>query len=213
MDFGFNMGVQLRIGRVFTLFSIACFLLSIVEVMMNRAPILSWKPIALFGFSCLFCISTIKDNLILKWLQLVLMFSASILAFEHNSDAFALSIIFIGILLAREYDFFKLNEVIKYVSISIILYFIFLILPLRNESDKFFLAFTYDLFIAIYYLVFWFIYKDQVIKTREEMQTIEKQLEDQLKTVRKERDDAQALNNRFLTLAKEINESRGGRNE
>ncbi len=210
MDFGSSMGVQLRIGRVFTLFSLVCFLLSIVEVMINRAPILSWKPLLLLGFTGLFFLTTIKDNIILKWLQLAAMLAASLVAFEHNSDAFALSIIFIGILLAREYDFFKLNEVIKYSCIFIILYFIFLIFPLRDESNRFFLAFTYDLFIAIYYLVFWFIYKDQVIKTKEEN---EKQLTEQLKTVRKERDDAQALNNRFLTLAKEINESRGGRNE
>ncbi|MDD5358339.1 MAG: hypothetical protein PHX80_04280 [Candidatus Nanoarchaeia archaeon] len=209
MDFGSSMGVQLRIGRVFTLFSFVCFLLSIVEVMINRAPILSWKPLLLLGFAGLFCLTTIKDNIILKWLQLASMLAASIIAFEHNSDAFALSIIFIGILLAREYDFFKLNEVIKYSCIFIILYFIFLIFPLRDEGDRFFLAFTYDLFIAIYYLVFWFIYKDQVIRTKEED---EKQLTEQLKTVRKERDDAQSLNDRFLTLAKEINESRGGRN-
>jgi hypothetical protein len=80
----------------------------------------------------------------------------------------------------------------------------FLVFPLFGNQNKYFLAFTYDLFIAIYYFVYWTIFKNQEIKIKQQDEIIQNELDKQIQIVKQERDEAMKLNTRWLELAKEI---------
>lgn len=176
--------VQIRIGKLFTIFSLAVFFIKLFYHIRNEDSLDTFFVIyntfyliyfLLFGVTCIWL------NTCSKILQSILIFVAAILSITPNNSStpiFGLLMIIFVILLAYVYGFYNADRIPKIIASIIIIYLVFIFFPLRNYKERFFLSAQWLLFIAIFILALYSLFKDFIDRAEE------KELKDRDKLIR-----------------------------
>lgn len=164
--------LQIKIGKILSLFSIIIFVTKIISSIINNNlnTLLTIDKISYLLYALLFLISTYWINTFTKIIQILIIFIESMFSLSPgmSSSFFGLSMIIIDILLCYRYKLFNTHKYIKIVCSIVSFYLILLFIPLHHCTNNFLYAFQWTMFIIIFLSIIWFIFKDYIEKIEEE---------------------------------------------
>jgi hypothetical protein len=164
--------VQDRIGKLFSIFSLALFIVKLSYHIFTEKPFYEFfilDNISYLMYGIIFWISSLRSNIVSKLVQIGIIFVESILALypESTSPFFGLMLIEVCFLLSYCYGILNKNFIIKTGLITILLYVLFVFLPLNDNNRKYLLGIEWLVFIYAFLFLVWFIFKDFIIKIEE----------------------------------------------
>lgn len=181
--------LQVRIGKILCIFSLVLFISKIIPTLCipvlfkNISIYMVIYNIRIITYSLLFLITFLYKGILSKIIQVSIIIIEAIISLnsQPTSSFFGLSLIISAILLSYVYGFFRSYKIIKLLLLILGTYFLFIYIPLKNESCKYLIAFKWELFISIFILCLWYLLKDFIeeikVKEFEERQKIIKTME------------------------------------
>ncbi len=143
--------LQVRVGKLLFIFSLVIFSTKIIVAIarndFSKIPTIS--NLSYIIYALLFYISFTWKNEISKYIQIGIISLESILCLEPDmsSSFFGLSMMIVAIILIYMYGGFGKYRNRKLASLGIIIYLILLLVPLRNNNEKYLYAFQWTLFV------------------------------------------------------------------
>jgi hypothetical protein len=166
------MKTQVRVGRIIALFALVLYISKICTCLFTHSPamVLVQYPKICYPFiAILFFFSSTIDKRFIKVFQCIIVFSLGVwsLCYSPRSDFFGLAIISISIVLLFAYGFVEKHYLIKCISVDVLLYIIFIFIPLMNTENKYVHALEWLAFIDIFLFMLWSISRDSIEKLRQ----------------------------------------------
>jgi len=157
--------LQMRIGKVLCLFSLVMFISRIIPSFFIPVLELSLINFRMVVYSILFFISFVYINKLTKVLQILVIFSESIISLNSNPNS-----CFFGYI----YGFLNRNKRIKLFLFFTIIYTIFILIPLKVDSNKYIISLKWCIFIFTFLCCLYYLFSDY-INTIKNIEYLERQ--------------------------------------
>jgi len=199
--------LQVRIGKLLFIFSLVIFITKIIAAIIRNdfSKISTIDNLSYIIYALLFYISFTWNNEISKYIQVSIISLESILCLmpDMSSSFFGLSMMIISIILIYMYGGFDKYRSIKLFSSIITIYLILVLVPLRNNIEKYLYALQWTLFVVSFLFILWFILKDNLEKIKKEEDIEKDKLINLLEQTRDIARDALIAYEKYINLKKE----------
>lgn len=163
--------IQARVGILFSLFSLVLVVSKLFFAIIhnNLQIFISNGNLIFVIYVLLFGMTIFWKSIISKLIQIGIISVEAILSLSCGvvESFFGLSMLISVILICFSYGFFNKLLIGKVISLPILFYILFIFLPLRDNDNKYLIAFQWDMFICFFIFLMWLVFKDTIKHNKE----------------------------------------------